>query len=444
MLKKVLFGLLLILGIVSVTAADTNASAAVPLIRVGLWSNQVNIMLSADSDFTLIDTGNTAVVGQFRSKEKVTVSVKDDHITVNGNPVDARELGVVPAGSGQQVIEVNRRHYRGTVTIHRTRGKTGLTVVNTLSVEQYLYGVIPREISPAWPAESLKAQAVAARTYALYSMNKYREDGYDVNTSVDCQVYGGQDIEDARSNRAVDDTAGQVIMYKGKLIPAFFHASGGGYTESNENVWGGTYPFLRGVVDYDEKSPHYRWEKKLLPKDMDAALLAAGYRIGRLQAIELTPLAKPPVNSPDRGISGRVNTLHLIGTTGNVEISGTKFRSILGLNSTLFDIKIVLQTEKSFEVEITDVFGDRDTKKVDMNLPPVSPQPLPTDKITIRRLSGRPNETIVISGFGWGHGLGLSQWGAKAMAENAPAGDTAYFKEILKHYYTGVDIHKSY
>jgi stage II sporulation protein D len=444
MLKKVLFCLMLMLGFVSIAAADVEGTAAVPVIRVGLWSNQVNVMLSADSDFNIIDTESTEVIGQFRSKEKVTVSVKDDQITVNGRTVGAQGLSIVPTGGGPNFIEVNRRHYRGTVAIHRTHGKTGLTVVNTLPLEEYLYGVIPREISPAWPVEAVKAQAVAARTYALYSMNKYREDGYDVNTSTDCQVYGGRDNEDAKSNRAVDDTFGQVIIYQGKIIPAFFHASGGGYTESNENVWGGNQPFLRGVVDYDENSPHYRWEKQILPKDIDAALLSAGYNIGHLQAIELSPLGKPPVNSPDRGVSGRVKTLSLVGTTGNVQISGSKLRTILGLNSTLFDIKIILQTEKSFEVEVTDSYGDRDVKIVDMNLPPVSPKPLATDKGTIRRLSGRPNEIIVISGFGWGHGLGMSQWGAKAMAEKAPAGDTAYFKEILKHYYTGVDIHKAY
>jgi stage II sporulation protein D len=150
------------------------------------------------------------------------------------------------------------------------------------------------------------------------------------------------------------------------------------------------------------------------------------------------------VNAPDRGVSGRVKNLRLIGSAGSVQISGTKFRSIMGLDSTLFEVKAVVPSQKSIEVEITDSYGDRDKKTIEVNLPPYPEKRLATDNENICRLSGRPNETLLISGFGWGHGLGLSQWGAKAMAEKGPAGDTAYFKEILKHYYTGVDIQKVY
>jgi stage II sporulation protein D len=444
MLKKVLVGLLMLLGVSSTAVADADAAVAGPMIRVGLWSNQINLMLSSDTDFTVNNAATKEVLGEYKAKQKIAVSVKNGLITVNGAAISVREIAVISKESIAPVIEVNNHNYRGLITIHRTNAKTGLTVVDTLPLEEYLYGVIPKEISPEWPLEALKAQAVAARTYAYYSMNKYAADGYDVNTTTDCQAYGGRAIEDLRSNRAVNDTAGQVLLYQGRLIPAYFHSDGGGYTENSENVWGGYEPSLRAVEDYDQKSPHYRWKKELKPQDMADTLRAAGYDVGTLQAIELSQLNKPPMNAPDRGVSGRVKTIRLIGTTASVEISGTKLRSILGLDSTLCDVTVVLPSEKFFDVDIVDAYGTMGTKRVDMDLPPQTEPNLFTDKPTTRRIGGRSNETILFSGYGWGHGLGLSQWGAKAMAEKAPAGNTAYFQEILKHYYTGVDIQKAY
>lgn len=444
MLKKVLVGLLMLM-VSSFAAASADAEAAHPgpLVRVGLTSGQINALISADHDFTVNDAVSKEVLGEFKARQKVAVSVKNGQFTVNGTAVYAREITVLAKEPGA-FAEVNNRLYRGEVTIHRTNGKTGLTVVNTLPLEEYLYGVVPKEIAPDWPLESLKAQAVAARTYALYSMNKYASDGYDVNTTTDCQVYGGQSIEDPRSNRAVNETFGQVLKAQGKLIPAYFHSDGGGYTENSENVWGGFEPSLRAVVDYDQKSPHFKWQKEFKPRDLEDTLRSAGYDVGTLQAVELSALGKPPMNAPDRGVSGRVKTIRFIGSASSIEISGNKLRSILGLESTLFDVKIVLPTEKFFDVDIVDAYGGMGTKRVDINLPPQTEPNLVTDKPTTRRLGGRANETVLFSGYGWGHGLGLSQWGAKAMAEKAPAGDAAYFQEILKHYYTGVDIQKAY
>lgn len=440
MRKAILILSLLLLALLPAALAEAG-QASPPLIRVGLWSNQTSVIISAADAFSLADADSKEILGSFQAKEKVTVTFKSSSMAVNGQPVAARELVAVLPAKAAAVVEVNRRQYRGTVSVRRTAGKNGLTVVNTLPLEEYVYGIIAREISPAWPAEAVKAQAVAARTYAFYSFGKHRDDGYDVCATTDCQVYGGKTAEDVRATKAVDDTRGMVVTYKGKPIPAYFHGSGGGFTENSENVWGGHYPALRGVVDFDQGSPHYRWEKQMTPKEVETALESAGIRIGSLQAIELSPLTKPPVNSFDRGVSGRIKELRFVGSSGSTVVSGTKLRTILGLNSTLFDIKVTLPAQKTVQFEITDSYGDRDTKTVPIN---VKPLPDKSDKPTIRSLSGRANETIVFTGFGWGHGLGLSQWGAKAMAEKAPAGNTAYFREILKHYYTGVEISKLY
>ena len=415
-----------------------------PLVRVGLWVNQQSVMVSSDSEFQLI-TEYSKVAGKFAANEKVALAIKNEQITINGKVIQGREVLVLPINSKTEAtVEVNRRKYRGALAVHQTVGQTGLTVVNTLPVEQYLYGIIAREMSPDWPIEAIKAQAVAARTYALYSMNKHERDGYDVCATTDCQVYGGMGSEAVRSSKAVDDTKGLVLHFEGKLIPAYFHASSGGFTENCENVWTTALPYIRAVVDYDHQSPHYQWTKEITPAELNILLGKAGYTIGDIQAFTLSRLEAQPVRSTDRGISGRVKSIRLAGSKGSVLVTGNKLRSLLGLNSTLFDLAVVTPPPPAIEVPITDSFGDRGKKKVEVNLKPVEEKGLLMDKEYIRRITGRQQEKIVINGRGWGHGLGLSQWGAKAMAEKSAGSDIAYFKQILKHYYQGVDIAKIY
>ena len=417
----------------------------IPLIRVGIWSNQPTIIVSDDKDFNLIDGDTHELIGRYGAKEKVTVTSREGAIFVNRFKTTAVKVEVLPNNAGQeQLIEVNRHHYRGSVEIHRTRNKFGLTVVNTLPVEQYLYGVIPKEIPPDWNGEALKAQAVAARTYVLVNQGKYGDDGYDVGATIDNQVYDGADSEALETNSAVDDTFGLAVTYQGKLISAAFHSSSGGYTENSENVWGNFTPYLRGVVDYDQKAPNYRWEKQLTPIAVDAALTKGGYHIGHIQAFEISHYSGQPGNQLDRGVSGRVKNLRLIGTEGSVEITGNKLRTLLGLYSALFDIHIMIPNKTELEFTISDDYGREGSKTVPANLPLFPARKAPGDGDNIQRLIGDPTELIVINGYGNGHGLGLSQWGAKAMADKAPVGDKTYFKQILKHYYQGVEVMKLY
>lgn len=412
-------------------------------IRVGLWTNQPSIILSADTDFSIVDTDTKKVLAKFSAKNKVAVTAKEG-ILINGKAVAARSVSL-QSGNSKTGIEVNKRHYRGNITVFLPQGKSGLTVVNSLPVEQYLYGVIAKEISPDWPMESIKAQAVAARSYALANKNKHAREGFDVCVTTDCQVYGGMESESIKSNRAVDDTYGQVLIYKGRVIPGYFHSSAGGYTENSENVWGTAYPYLRAVPDVDQGTPNFSWEQKLTGEELQNLLQRAGHNIGKLVALDLSPLSPAPItNSIDRGVSGRVKSILLIGDRGSVNLTGMQFRTLLGLRSTLFDIEIITPNDKKLEVRITDSAGDREIKEIPINLPPTKQKGFLLDRDNVRHLTGRPNEVIVINGFGSGHGVGMSQWGAKVMAEKAHQGNTTYFKTILQHYYQGVEIKKIY
>lgn len=395
-----------------------------PTVRVGILANQQHVLISADTSAVIVDEVTGELVAHVAAGEKAMIAVDGNAMRINSNKVAAVRLSVVVLkNSGEHFIKVNHRQYRGSIGVHMTYGKTGLTVVNTLPMEQYLYGVVAKEISPKWPLEAVKAQAVAARSYALYSLNKnkHQDDEYDVCATTDCQVYGGRDYEEPEVIKAVNDTSGQVIIAQGNIIPAYFHSSSGGYTENSENVWGTYESYMRGVVDYDQQSPQFKWEKGLTAHELQEAINKAGYKIGMLKAIELAPLTSRPMHIPERGVSGRVKVIRFIGSIGSIQLTGEKLRRMLELKSTLFDISVVMPMQ---------------------NGSPQYEQSISTDKRKLHPITGQPDESIIITGFGFGHGLGLSQWGAKAMAEQGAKGDTTYFKEILKHYYQGTAIKK--
>ncbi|MBP2649541.1 MAG: SpoIID/LytB domain protein [Firmicutes bacterium] len=410
-LRNVVILALIIIGlcIVPVYAAPFSQE---PLIRVGILSNQSQIVISANQEFSLVEDTTGKVLGRYLPCDKVTITINGGKLALNSKVITATEVRVAVPKVGGPDIQVNANVYRGEIRLHRTVGKQGVTAVNILPLEKYLCGIVPKEISPQWPAETLKAQAVAARTYAIYSLNKHNADGYDVCADTDCQVYGGLSAEDDRTTAAVNATVGLVMVYQDKVIPAVFHCSSGGYTENSENVWGGYSQFLRGVKDFDEKSPYYKWEKRLTGLEVAKILGQAGYEIGEFKAVELSPLTTPGKFAADRGVSGRVKQVCFVGTNGNVVLSGTEVRRILGLRSSLFDIKV---------------------------------QPVVTTEKNVSSLNkGVRIVDVIINGYGWGHGLGLSQWGAKAMAEQAMPGNKEYFKTILKHYYSGVSLEKEY
>lgn len=440
----VIWSLLAMPGSVAQAKNGAEGSEA-PSVRVGIWSNQPNLLVSTDADFNIINADTDERLGRYGAKTKVSIASRDGSIFLNGVKMAATRLLIVADDDTHtHFIEVNRHSYRGQIEIHRTHNKTGLTVVNTLPVEQYLYGVIPKEISPEWNMEVLKAQAVAARTYVMANLNKFGVDGYDVCAGTECQVYGGYDSEAARASTAVDETAGIVLTYQGNLIEAAFHSSSGGYTENSENVWGSYTPYLRAVNDDDQKSPNFRWRKEFTAVDVNNALQKGGVQIGKIQAFDLSLFTGQPASQDDRGVSGRVKKLRLIGSAGSVEVSGMKLRSLLNLPSTLFDIQIMVPSPQKLDFTITNDYGASATKEVPAHLPMFPQRKNPGDSERIRRLLNDPNELIVINGYGYGHGLGLSQWGAKIMADQAPANEKNYFRQILKHYYQGVELTKLY
>jgi len=277
-----------------------------------------------------------------------------------------------------EFINLNGRPYRGTLTVEEGRG--GLMVVNELPLEAYIAGIINNEVSSKWPRQAVMAQAVIARTYALYT-KKRATGAYDIEGTVMGQVYTGTRAEDAAATEAVSATEGQILVYDGKPALTVYHSNAGGMTEDSDAVWSSAYPYLRSVASpYDSSAPRYAWEYVISTDELKAALERAGHRLGEPVSVEAQSVTA----------SGRAQSVVIRDNRGGaVAMTGEALRKTLGygnIKSTIFKAE--------------------------------------------RTASG-----FVFTGRGNGHGVGLSQWGAKGMAD---AGYT--YQEILRHYYPGAEL----
>jgi len=280
-------------------------------------------------------------------------------------------------------IYIDRRPYRGVVEVREDKG--ALIVINELRLENYIAGIINNEISSKWPLEAIKAQSVIARTYAIYQMEERKDNLFHLTGTHMDQVYTGAAVEDRASFRAVKKTTGEVLFYKGRPALTLYHSNAGGETEYARNVWGANEPYLRAVKSrHDKDAPNFRWELALSKTSLGEKLRAAGYEIGLPARIKVKKKTK----------TGRVTALTIKDKDGRmIAMKGEELRKALGyarLRSTLFKV-------------------------------------------------GRSRKGFVFKGRGSGHGVGLSQWGAKGMAE-----DGAGYKKILRHYYAGTTIKKLY
>jgi stage II sporulation protein D len=226
---------------------------------------------------------------------------------------------------GTEPLELDRP-YRGTIRVDVQRGR--LRTINHVALEQYLDGVVPAEVPDDWPFETLKAQAVAARSYALATRKV--EGDFDMYDDTRSQVYLGVDEEEEKTNQAVDETAGEILEYRGRVVTTYFHSTSGGRTAAIADVWPGSrpVPYLVSVEDpHDSLSPHHTWGPVVVPAArLDRALKAPG----RLTDVRLT------LNP-----SARVNVVTGVGSLGEAGLRAADVRRVLGLRSTWFRIGVL-------------------------------------------------------------------------------------------------------
>jgi len=328
--------------------------------------------------------------------------------------------GLVPLGAAQ---------YRGRLRVVPMGDR--LQAVNYIGLENYLPSVVGSEMPAKWPLAALKAQAIAARTYAMAQ----RRPGqlFDLQATVASQVYKGVGAETTSTRQAVAQTNGQVLLYRGRLIDAVFHSCSGGSTENSGEIWNRQLPYLTSVPDFDQVSPVRNWRKSFEPQELRRAFV----EIDGVTAIE------PLVTST----SGRIRQARVTGPGGQLVLSGAELRRRLGLRSTLVRFQLLAPAQPqamalavapaSYAVEPATAElapAPRPSPGFRFRLP-APPPPLPP----VAGLSGsvRPAAapTLMAIGHGFGHGVGMSQWGAYGMALRGKS-----HAEILRHYYQGAEL----
>lgn len=408
------------------------------------------------------------------------VALSGKHVKVNGtamtSPVTLRSSGALKYGSTR---------YEGEMLFVRIG--SGLTVVNKLDVEKYLCGVIKMEANPAWPAESLKAQVIISRTFTLSHLGQHRSKGFDLTATPSSQVYRGLNAQDPRVDRVIAATKGMVLVYGGQLARTFFHSDSGGATANVADVWGSPIPYLTGVEDpFPSESKYASWQVRLTGAEIARALAKKGHRVGTVQSLAIV----------ERDKSGRPKTLEVRGTAATVRISTSQFRNLVGperLRSTFFELGGAMPTllhsaslppapavkpTSSVQYDTTPLTGSQEkqldamvdqgkfssAELIDMLVHPerrshylkkasgeavsAAPAPVPapaavplpvTKAVQPQRVSEAraQNGAFTFSGRGNGHGVGLSQWGAKAMADRGWS-----VEQILGHYYPGTRLEK--
>lgn len=282
--------------------------------------------------------------------------------------------------SDANVLYLDKTGYRGKLELHNVLGK--IYVVNVVNIEEYLFSVVASEMPSSWNPEALKAQAVAARTYSYYYLLKNKDKNiFDLDSTTNFQVYNGISAETPATVEAVNKTSGVIMTYNYEPIMAFFHSTSGGKTADDKDVWpGADLPYLESVdCKYGENSPHSQWTTVLTIQEITDALSARYSRINKIQKISF------------RKNNDRVVEATIVHDNGTINISGNDFRMLF------------------------------------------PPQKLKSTLFTARR----DNKSLIISGRGWGHGVGMSQWGAKGRGENG-----FKYDEILKHYYKDIKFQK--
>ncbi|TAM60587.1 SpoIID/LytB domain-containing protein [bacterium] len=312
--------------------------------------------------------------------------------------------GAVVEPVGDAPLQLDGRSYRGRLLLFPDGG--GMMAVNQLPIELYVLGVLGREVSPKWPAAVLQAHAIVSRSYAL-GRRKDAAHAFDVSATTADQVYGGVAAESAAGNDAVYQTRGQLLWYGGGVASAFFSSCCGGHTESAGALWGRDIPYLGGVADpYCAGSPHYRWRSYVSEETLRARLSSEVAALGEIAALE--PL--------DVDNSGRARQVAVQGQDGRREIEAKAFRERLGSNVVRSTLLHRMQIANSPEQLQPDPAFDDPS--------PVAPPPPP---------QGGP--LAMIEGAGWGHGVGLCQWGARGMALRG-----ASATQILAFYFPGTAV----
>ena len=354
------------------------------IIRVAIVLSKPSAVISVIGPGTFYDKINHRRIKRFSAIGKTTFSVKNNQIFING--YNTKTSHIIILADMPQSIRLRDKFdedivYRGRLDVV-ANGNNTLTVINTLPIDEYIMGVVPRETFPAWPPAALRAQAVAARTFAISHIPNGKNKKYDI-VSPTHQLYGGATAETPSTTKAVLDTQGEMLTYNGKILCAFFYTCCGGKTEEAVNIFSTIKEYPHAVDSpYCKGTKHYSWNYSVSLQNCSQKLKKAGkYLPGQIKSVKII----------ERFKSGRAAKIKFSSRVKSVVITGEECRRILGYNyirSTLFKVRI-------------------------------------------------KNGRLQFVGRGWGHGVGMCQWCSEVMAVKG-----LDYEQILKHFYPDAEIER--
>ena len=306
-------------------------------IRVGVYYNSSaknKITVTAKTAISIGTVDDEEFDEKQVAKKNATIvlepSGKYIKVTVNGENIGKWKgnIKLIPQknSAGERMLTVNGLQYRGSAEISLEGSK--LKYINILDMQEYLCSVVPSEMPASFGLEAVKAQAVAARTYALSQINRHKSDGFNLCSTTHCQVYSGTRNENNITNQAVEETENMVVRYEGELISTYYSASMGGYTEDVKNVWGSSVPYLKSVKD--------PYEPKLTPgsiyftkAEIETKLKNKNINIGEVVKIEVTEYTK----------AGRALELVITGTKGKTTFLREGTRTFFNLKGQMYTLE---------------------------------------------------------------------------------------------------------
>lgn len=408
---------------VRVGAYTDSASAQAAQTALGLTN--ATITGTSSAGVSVVKTGTSQILFQFDSTSGLCLGIKP---------------GLNDSVKTETIFRGNT--YYGGFQYQRVGGGN-LTVSNVISLEDYVQGVIVEEMSASWPLEALKAQAVCARTYAYrnYVAQKHSSQGFDLCNATHCQAYSDMDSVTAASSRAVTETRGEYLWYNGSLIDAVYSSHDGGATESAVNVWGSDVPYLIGKEDPYEASvsskvPNYNWTVTYTAQELTDLLNSKGYVNSGIVDFRVTK------TSP----TGNAIEITFTDSSGK---SWSKIRddcrTFLGLRSIHYTVSSSGGTSSGYPVNGSGVLSSLtgayaiDGSGSTAALTDGSVYAIGGDgtvsQVKPSASTGSGSTVFTITGSGWGHNVGMSQWGAYAMAQQGYT-----YKDILSFYYTGIEV----
>lgn len=380
-----------------------------PLLSVGLELKSQELEVTSELGFQILDPQTGAELAKVWGGESAAFSwerfqdqVLSPQVPSGGHP----NLLLRPLLEGR--LSFHNRPYRGQFLV-RPDPTGGINLINLVDLEEYLRGVLPKEISPSAHGQALRVQAVASRTYALKHAEDFSHRGFGLKATEGSQVYRGVSAEDPRTDEAILDTQGQVLRSGKELIHAWFSAACGGRTASNESVWKGTpKPYARSVAcGFCTIYPGYFWSAKVHPSTLETRLIELGRSAGKVQGLTFF-----------KGKDGRIARVLLRGSHKKLELTGNEFRILAGHR----EVRSLRFTDSQDPLRALLPEGGQPRARW---IPPSEANSLAPSSI-LREPS------LELMGTGFGHGVGLCQWGARGMAQEGYS-----YREILEHYYRG-------